>query len=107
MKTESTDKEESLRKLGLLNLGKVHWDLSTAALYEESIRRYEGILSHLGPLVIRTGQFTGGPGPRRTWKDPAAYDGKARELARMFANNFDENAGDAPSKVRKAGPDLS
>jgi phosphoenolpyruvate carboxykinase (ATP) len=45
--------------------------------------------------------------PRRTWKDPAAYDAKARELARMFANNFDENAGDAPSKVRKAGPDLS
>jgi len=59
MKTEYTDKEESLRKLGLLNLGHVHWDLSTAGLYEESIRRYEGILSHLGPLVIRTGQFTG------------------------------------------------
>jgi ATP-dependent phosphoenolpyruvate carboxykinase len=59
MKTEYTDKEESLRKLGLLNLGHVHWDLSTADLYEESISRYEGILSHLSPLVIRTGQFTG------------------------------------------------
>jgi phosphoenolpyruvate carboxykinase (ATP) len=34
--------------------------------------------------------------PRRTWKDPAAYDAKARELARMFANNFDEDGGDAP-----------
>ena len=38
MKTEYTDKEESLRKLGLLNLGHVHWDLSTAGLYEESAR---------------------------------------------------------------------
>ena len=58
MKTES-EKEESLRKLGLLNLGNVHWDLSTPALYEEAIRRYEATLSHLGPLVIRTGQYTG------------------------------------------------
>ena len=123
MKTEYTDKEESLRKLGLLNLGHVHWDLSTAGLYEESIRRYEGILSHLGPLVIRTGQFTGRlpkdkflvrepSSENKIWwgktrKDPAAYDAKAHERARMFANNFKENAGDIPSKVRKAGPDLS
>jgi phosphoenolpyruvate carboxykinase (ATP) len=59
MNIDSSDKNESLRKLGLRNLGNVHWDLSTAGLHEESIRRYEGTLSHLGPLVIRTGQFTG------------------------------------------------
>jgi phosphoenolpyruvate carboxykinase (ATP) len=59
MQTELTRKEESLKKLGLSNLGNVYWDLSTAALYEEAIRRYEGIVSHLGPLVMRTGQFTG------------------------------------------------
>jgi len=54
-----TSRESSLRRLGLENLGRVHWDLPTPALYEEAIRRYEGILSHLGPLVIRTGQHTG------------------------------------------------
>jgi phosphoenolpyruvate carboxykinase (ATP) len=59
MQTELTRKEESLKKLGLSNLGNIYWDLSTAALYEEAIRRYEGIASHLGPLVMRTGQFTG------------------------------------------------
>ena len=59
MKTISNDKFESLRRLGLGNLGRVYWDLSTPALYEEAIRRYEGMLSHLGPLVIRTGQYTG------------------------------------------------
>src|SRR6266481_8226169 len=60
MQTElSTNKEESLKELGLSNLGSVYWDLSTAALYEEAIRRYEGIVSHLGPLVMRTGQYTG------------------------------------------------
>jgi phosphoenolpyruvate carboxykinase (ATP) len=52
-------REESLTHLGLRNLGHVYWDLPTAALYEESIRRYEAALSHLGPLVIRTGQYTG------------------------------------------------
>ena len=59
MKTISNDKFESLRRLGLDNLGRVHWDLPTAALYEEAIRRYEATLSHLGPLIMRTGQYTG------------------------------------------------
>jgi phosphoenolpyruvate carboxykinase (ATP) len=48
-----------LQDLGLENLGRVYWNLPTPALYEEAIRRYEGMLSHLGPLVVRTGQHTG------------------------------------------------
>ncbi len=44
---------------GLGNLKTVHWNLSTPALYEEALKRNEGILAHLGPLVVRTGQFTG------------------------------------------------
>ena len=59
MNTKITNKDENLKQLGLENLGDVHWNLSTPALYEEAIRRYEGLLSHLGPLVVRTGQFTG------------------------------------------------
>jgi phosphoenolpyruvate carboxykinase (ATP) len=42
--------------------------------------------------------------PRKTWKDPAAYDKKARELAGMFESNFKENASDAPIEVTEAGP---
>jgi ATP-dependent phosphoenolpyruvate carboxykinase len=57
--TEMTVGEESLGDLGLLNIGNVHWDSSTPVLYEEAIRRYEGMVAHLGPLVIRTGQYTG------------------------------------------------
>jgi phosphoenolpyruvate carboxykinase (ATP) len=43
--------------------------------------------------------------PRSTWRDPAAYDAKARELAQMFRENFRsfEDAGDA---VAAAGPRL-
>lgn len=57
--TKSATKEESLKHLGLDNLGHTYWDLPTPALYEEAIRRYEASLSHLGPLVFRTGQYTG------------------------------------------------
>jgi len=57
--TKPGSREESLKRLGLDNLGQVYWDLPTSALYEEAIRRYEANLSHLGPLVVRTGQYTG------------------------------------------------
>ncbi|HEX3627003.1 MAG TPA: phosphoenolpyruvate carboxykinase (ATP) [Verrucomicrobiae bacterium] len=56
---ETTVHPYGLRSLGLDNLGRTYWDLPTPGLYEEAIRRYEGSLSHLGPLVIRTGQYTG------------------------------------------------
>jgi phosphoenolpyruvate carboxykinase (ATP) len=45
--------------------------------------------------------------PRKTWKDVAAYDRKARELAAMFEKNFKEEARDAPEEVREAGPRAS
>jgi len=48
-----------LEKHGIVNPGNIYWNLTTAALYEEAIRRREGLLSHLGPLVVRTGQHTG------------------------------------------------
>jgi len=48
-----------LSYLGLTNLEKVYRNLATPALVEEAVRRREGHLSHLGPLVTRTGQYTG------------------------------------------------
>ena len=44
---------------GIHNQNAVYWNLSTPALYEEAIKRREGRLAHLGPLVVRTGQHTG------------------------------------------------
>ena len=41
--------------------------------------------------------------PRSTWRDPEAYDRKARELARMFRENFAKFA-DADPAVAAAGP---
>ena len=44
--------------------------------------------------------------PRATWADPAAYDAKARELAAMFAKNFEAYAEGVTEAVRGAGPRL-
>lgn len=44
---------------GIRNPGEVYWNLSTPGLYEQAIRRREGHMAHLGPLVVRTGQHTG------------------------------------------------
>ena len=44
--------------------------------------------------------------PRSTWADAEAYDRKARELARMFRDNFETFAGSAGAAVTAAGPQV-
>ena len=41
------------------NLEQEYWNLSTPALYEQIVRFREGVVAHLGPVVVRTGQHTG------------------------------------------------
>ena len=48
-----------LEYLHLKNLNNIYWNLTTSGLYEQIIRRREGILTHLGPVWVRTGAFTG------------------------------------------------
>jgi phosphoenolpyruvate carboxykinase (ATP) len=42
--------------------------------------------------------------PQSTWSDPDEYETKARELARMFADNFERFKESVPPEVTKAGP---
>jgi phosphoenolpyruvate carboxykinase (ATP) len=49
----------SLANYGIENTSAEYWNLSTAALTEEAIRRHEGVLAHRGPFVVRTGHHTG------------------------------------------------
>ncbi len=41
--------------------------------------------------------------PRKTWSDPAAYDAKAKDLAKLFVNNF-ARFPDATPEVKSAAP---
>ncbi len=56
--------EERLAKLGIHDSGTIYWNAPTSILYEHAVRRGEGQIAHLGPLVVSTGRFTG-----RTPKD--------------------------------------
>ncbi|MFP4370368.1 MAG: phosphoenolpyruvate carboxykinase (ATP) [Candidatus Kapaibacterium sp.] len=51
--------EPGMEYLGLRNLGEVHWHHTTAVLYEHAIKNSEGIISHQGPLCVKTGKITG------------------------------------------------
>ena len=44
---------------GIRNPTSVQWNLPAAALYEEAIRRREGLVVNLGPFAVRTGHHTG------------------------------------------------
>ncbi|MCL4294293.1 MAG: phosphoenolpyruvate carboxykinase [Anaerolineae bacterium] len=64
-----------LEKHGIHNVNAVYWNLSTPRLYEEAIRRREGRLAHLGPLLVRTGQHTGrSPNDKFVVREPSSAD---------------------------------
>jgi len=50
---------KELEQIGIRNIREVFYNYGTPALYEQVIRRREGLLAHLGPLVVRTGHHTG------------------------------------------------
>ena len=50
---------KALEEYGLVNLGKIHWNLSPAALVEQAIERKEGILAANGAFAATTGVHTG------------------------------------------------
>ncbi|MBM3585637.1 MAG: phosphoenolpyruvate carboxykinase [Alphaproteobacteria bacterium] len=50
---------EGLKTLGLDGVARAFWNLGTARLYEEAVRRGEGRIAAEGPLVVQTGAHTG------------------------------------------------
>ncbi|MGD2126514.1 MAG: phosphoenolpyruvate carboxykinase (ATP), partial [Desulfobacteraceae bacterium] len=48
-----------LEEMGFRNLANLYWNASTPHLYEQIIRRREGNIAHLGPVVVRTGHHMG------------------------------------------------
>ena len=52
---------------------RVRWNLTSAALYEEAVRRQEGLIAAEGPLVCRTGQHTGrSPNDKFVVREPSS-----------------------------------
>ena len=52
------DRGRGLEREGI-QTDRVRWNLSPAVLYEEAVRRNEGVIAAAGPLACRTGLHTG------------------------------------------------
>jgi phosphoenolpyruvate carboxykinase (ATP) len=77
MSEHDTDRapRHGLEHHGFRNIGRVHWTLTTPALYESIIRRREALVAHLGPLVVRTGDHTGrSPNDKFIVDEPSSSD---------------------------------
>ncbi|MEP7289181.1 MAG: phosphoenolpyruvate carboxykinase [Chloroflexota bacterium] len=88
----SVHSQYGLENHGIRNVNSIYWNLSTAPLYEESIRRREGRVAHRGALVVRTGQQTGrSPNDKFIVNEPSSADkiwwGKVNRP--MSPENFD------------------
>ena len=70
--TTGVQRGRSLEAEGL-RTARARWNLTAAALYEEVVRRGEGVIAAHGPLVCRTGPHTGrSPNDKFIARDPAA-----------------------------------
>lgn len=64
---------KELSEQRLKNIREIFYNYGTPALYEQVIRRREGLLAHLGPLVVRTGYHTGrSPNDKFLVKEPSS-----------------------------------
>ena len=64
-----------MEDLGFKNLAALYWNASTPMLYEEIVRRREGNIAHLGPVVVRTGHHMGrSPNDRFIVKENTSLD---------------------------------
>lgn len=64
-----------LEAMGFKNVGNIYWNATTPHLYEEIVRRREGHIGHLGPVVVRTGHHMGrSPNDRFIVREPTSLD---------------------------------
>src|SRR5262245_31745700 len=69
------DPAQHLVHLGVDRVGRIHWNLSPAALYEEIIRRGEARLAEGGAISATTGRHTGrSPADKFVVREPSSQD---------------------------------
>ena len=67
------ESNSDLRVHGVENILAAYWNLPAAAVYEQAVRRGEGAIANVGPLVVRTGHYTGrSPNDRFIVREPSS-----------------------------------
>ena len=85
-----SDAHKRLSKIGIHDPGSIYWNAPTSILYEHAVRRQEGQIAHLGPIVVSTGRFTGRTPkdkfivPQPSSKDKIWWDGNKEFPAEKF-----------------------
>jgi len=59
LKFNDVTRGTGLEQYGIVNANLIYWTPPTAVLYEEIIKRGEGLITNLGALAVKTGHYTG------------------------------------------------
>jgi len=59
MKFNDVTRGTGLEQHGITNANLIYWTPTTAVLYEQIVKRGEGLVSHLGAIAVKTGHYTG------------------------------------------------
>lgn len=59
MKFNDVTRGTGLEEHGITNANLIYWTPPTAVLYEQIVKRGEGLVSHLGAIAVKTGHYTG------------------------------------------------
>ena len=59
MRLNDITRGTGLEEHGITNANLIYWTSPTSVLYEQVVRRGEGLISHLGALAVKTGHYTG------------------------------------------------
>jgi len=59
LKLNDITRGTGLEKHGITNANLIYWTPPTAVLYEQIVKRGEGLVTHLGAVAVKTGHYTG------------------------------------------------
>jgi phosphoenolpyruvate carboxykinase (ATP) len=59
MKFNDVTRGTGLEEHGITNANLIYWTSPTPELYEQVIKRGEGLISHMGAITVKTGHYTG------------------------------------------------
>jgi phosphoenolpyruvate carboxykinase (ATP) len=59
MKFNAVTRGTGLEEHGITNANLIYWTPPTPELYEQIIKRGEGLISHMGAITVKTGHYTG------------------------------------------------